>query len=100
VAKILSQQPYRVNAVKDAYHGNMQEAQDLHIHKAHKQYRILEVNNVPMIHTINKILLMYTSTDLMKELVYLPDKVFILIVKSLHLIIKMLNHVGHEPVTR
>jgi hypothetical protein len=77
----------------------MQEAQDLYIHKVYKQYKILEVNNVPMIHTINK-MLMYTFTDLMQELVYLPDKVFILIVKSLHLIIKMLNHVGHEAVTR
>lgn len=55
-----------------------------------------------MIHTINnnnninKIVLMYTYTDLMKELVYLPDIVFISIVKSLHLIINTLNHVGHE----
>jgi hypothetical protein len=38
--------------------------------------------------------------DLMKELVYLQGKVFILIVKSLHFIIKMLNHVGHEVATK
>jgi hypothetical protein len=43
---------------------------------------------------------MYTSMDLMKEPVFLMDKVFTLIVKSLHLIINMLNHVGHELAIR
>jgi hypothetical protein len=78
----------------------MQQAWELDIHKHHKQYRILELNNVLLTHTINKIVLVYTFTDLMMELVYLTDKVFILIVKSLHLIIKMLSHVGPDPATR
>jgi hypothetical protein len=78
----------------------MHQVWELDIHKHHSQYRILELNNLVMIHTINKAVSVYTFTDLMKELVYLTDKVFILIVKSIHLIIKMLNHVGHEAATR
>jgi hypothetical protein len=43
---------------------------------------------------------MYTYLDLMMELEYQLDKVFILIVKLFHLIVNMLNHVGHDLAIR
>jgi hypothetical protein len=65
-----------------------------HINRNHISHNHINHNN------INQIVPMYTFMDLMKELVSRPDRVFILIVKSLHLIIKMHNHVGHELAIR
>ena len=85
------------------------EAWEFNIDKNHNQFKIIEVHNQLMIHATNmhtinlkykQVVPMYTSMDLMKELEYQVDKVFTLIVKSLHLIINMLNHVGPEVATR
>ncbi len=70
VAKTLLQQLFQVNVAKDVSHGNMQQAWELDIHQYNRhQYRIFEVNNVIMTHTINKIVSVYTFMDLMEELV-------------------------------
>jgi len=83
----------------------MQEALEFNIDNHHKVVKVSKL----MIHTTNiniinhnnikQTVLTYTFMDLMKVLEYLLVKVFILIVKSMHLIINMLNHVGHELAT-
>jgi len=61
--------------------------------------KVINIINTHIInhkHHHNSNVLMYTYLDLMMELAYQLDKVFILIVKLFHLIVNMRNHVGHD----